>query len=73
MRLNIRVIPNAKQDRLAPEGDCLKIYLTAPPVDGKSNKFLIRFLAEHFSVKRGQLKIVRGASSRDKVIELSSF
>ncbi|MFH1541991.1 MAG: DUF167 domain-containing protein [bacterium] len=70
MRYNIRVIPNAKQNRIVQETDRLKVYLTAPAVDGKANKALIEFLAEYFKVKKRQVAIIRGEKSRDKTIEI---
>lgn len=68
MRLNIKVIPNAKQNKIVEEVGRFKVYLTAPPVGGKANKALIEFLAEHFGVKKNQIKIVRGEKSREKVV-----
>jgi hypothetical protein len=70
MRLNVRVQPNAKQNKAVQEPGRLKVYLTAPPVEGKANEALVEFLAEHFQVKRSGIKIVRGGKSRDKVVEL---
>jgi uncharacterized protein len=70
MRLNVRVQPKAKQNKLVKEADRYKVYLTAPPVEGKANQALVDFLAEHFQVKRSQVKVIRGLKSRDKVIEL---
>lgn len=69
-RLNIKVIPNAKQNKLVEEPGRLKVYLTAPPVNGKANKALIAFLAEHFNVKKSAVKIVRGESGREKVVAI---
>lgn len=70
MRYNIKVVPNAKQNKLVEEPSRLKVYLTAPPVDGKANKALVAFLAEHFGVKRSAVRIVRGETGREKVIEI---
>jgi hypothetical protein len=70
MRYNVKVIPNARQDKLVEEAGRLKVYLTAPPVDGKANKALIVFLAGHFRVKRSAVTIVRGETGRNKVIEV---
>lgn len=69
--LNIRVIPNAKQNKIVAEANRLKVYLTAPPVEGKANKALVEFLAEHFGVKKKQVRIVRGERGRDKVVEVN--
>jgi len=70
MRINIRVQPNAKQNQIVEEAGRFKVYLTAPPVEGKANQALIEFLAEHFNVKRNQINILRGEKSREKVIEI---
>lgn len=65
--LQIQVQPGAKRTEVAGlYGDCLKLRLASPPVDGKANECLIEFLAERLGVKRGQVKITRGPSSRRK-------
>ena len=71
MRLTIRVIPNAKQNRIVQDVTGYKVYLTAPPVEGKANKALIKFLAEHFEVKKSGVRIIRGLKTRDKVVEIT--
>ena len=70
MRLSVRVIPNAKQNRIVEEEGRFKVYLTAPPIEGKANKALIEFISEHFSVKKSKIKIIRGEKSREKVLEI---
>lgn len=71
MRLNIKVIPNARQRRMVEEAGRLKVYLTAPAVEGKANQALIEFLSEHFKVKKNRIRIIKGEQSREKVIEIS--
>lgn len=68
--LNVRVIPNARQNRVVEESNRLKVYLTAPPVEGKANKALIEFLAERLGVKRTKIRVIRGEKSRDKVLHI---
>ena len=51
-------------------GTALKIRLQAPPVDGAANDALIDFLAEVLGVKRTHVRLVSGASSRTKVVEV---
>jgi hypothetical protein len=70
MRINVRVIPKAKHNKVLVEPDRLKVYLTAPPVEGKANEALIEILAEHYGIKRNQIRIVRGEKGRDKVVEI---
>ncbi len=71
MRFNVRVIPKAKQNKIVEEQGRLRAYLTAPPIEGKANEALIEALAEHFRVKRRQVRIVRGQKSRDKTVEIT--
>jgi len=70
VRITVRLSPRAARDRvLGPHGDALKIAITAPPVEGKANLHLIRFLAKRLGVAQGALSIVSGELSREKVVE----
>jgi uncharacterized protein (TIGR00251 family) len=69
-KINVKVIPNAKRERLVEEPGRLKVYLTARAVEGKANAALIDFLAEHFGVKKSSISIVRGLTAREKVVEI---
>ena len=65
--LNCLVQPKSKQELITGVmGDSLKIRLTAPPIDGKANKQLIKFLAKQFHVKQRAITIVTGQTSRLK-------
>ncbi|MDD5593795.1 MAG: DUF167 domain-containing protein [Candidatus Margulisbacteria bacterium] len=70
MIVNVRVIPRARQNKIVEEPGRYKVYLNAPPVEGKANQALIGFLAEHFGVKRSRIRLIRGEKNRDKVIEI---
>jgi uncharacterized protein (TIGR00251 family) len=48
------------------QGDALKIRLTAPPVEGAANKMCIEFLAKSLKVRKTDVEIVRGQSTRTK-------
>ena len=69
--LAIKVIPGAKKQRCVSENGRVKVYLTAPAVDGKANKALILFLAEHFGVRKSQVEIIKGLKSREKVVKIN--
>ena len=71
--LEIKVVPNAKRNALKEEAGSFKVYLTAPPVEGKANKALIEFLAEHFRVRKGQIAIIKGLQSRHKTIIINGY
>ncbi len=73
LRLMVLVAPRASRNRIMGIFDNrLKIQLTAPPVDGKANDCLIRFLSESLSVAKAQIEIVGGASSRRKTVRLAN-
>lgn len=74
MVLNIRVQPRASQDEIVgPYGtDSLKIRIMAPPVDGKANEHLIKFLAKSFGVAKGQVTLISGTSGRDKRLAVNN-
>jgi uncharacterized protein (TIGR00251 family) len=69
--LHIRVQPRAKRDEVVGErGGAIVIRLAAPPVDGKANQALVAFVAKAASVPRSRVEIVRGQTSRDKVVRV---
>jgi len=68
-RLALRVVPGAKQTRIAGEyGDRLKIHVNAPPEGGRANARLVRALAAWLAVAESQISIIAGESTRDKVV-----
>jgi len=68
----VRVQPRAKRTAVLGvlEGR-LKIALTAPPVDGRANEYLIEFLAEIFGVPRSSVRLLGGERSRNKRVEIA--
>lgn len=75
--LALHVQPGASRTEIAGThgvaGDMrLKLRLAAPPVDGKANAELLRFLAEAFGVPLRQVVLVRGATARQKSVRIES-
>jgi uncharacterized protein (TIGR00251 family) len=71
--LTIHAQPGAKRTEVAGvHGDALKIRLAAPPVEGKANAELVRFLAEAFAVPARAVTLVRGAASRRKLVRIDA-
>ena len=69
--LSVRVQPRASCDEIiGPHENALKIRITAPPVDGKANTHLIRFLAKTFGVPKSRVEIVSGESGRLKRLRI---
>ncbi|MBF0504534.1 MAG: DUF167 domain-containing protein [Candidatus Omnitrophica bacterium] len=70
MKIQIKVITNAKRTMWKDEDGNIKVYLTARPIDGQANEALIDFLAEHWGVKKSAIQIVKGLKSHYKVVNI---
>ena len=69
--LSCKLQPKAANDEFVGTlGEQLKIRITAPPVDGKANQHLIKFLAKAFGVSKGQVVIESGELGRSKVVRI---
>jgi uncharacterized protein (TIGR00251 family) len=65
--LPVRAQPGARKAGIVGEhGGALKVAVTAPPEDGRANKALVEVLCESLGVKRSQVELVSGQTSRDK-------
>lgn len=72
IKLIIYVQPGAKVTEVVGiYQDALKIRLQAPPIDGKANNLLQKFLANLFEVPRKQVKLVYGEKNRKKIFEIT--
>lgn len=70
--MNVKVIPRGGSDRVeGPHGDALKIRLNAPPVDGKANAALLRFLADELDLPVSAIAILRGETGRNKTLRIA--
>ena len=70
MVINVKVIPGAKKQEVQQENNDFKIYLKSRPKKGRANEELINLLASHFNVSKTSVKIIKGAYSRNKLIEI---
>lgn len=69
--LILHVQPGAKKTVVAGlHGDALKIRLAAPPVEGRANEALLRFIAELFKVPLRDVELKQGEQSRHKRVEV---
>jgi uncharacterized protein len=70
--LALRVTPRASKNEIVEvlSDGTVKIHLTAPPVEGKANEALLKFLAEILDIPVSHLDIVAGASGRDKLVSV---
>jgi len=71
--LRLRVQPKASRDEFAgPQERSYRVRITAPPVDGKANAHLIKFLAKAFGVSKTAVTLESGETSREKRIRICS-
>lgn len=68
--LELRVQPRASRDTLKWESGRLKLRITAPPVDGKANAYLRRYLAKALAVAPSAVLIEAGEAARDKRVRV---
>src|SRR6185369_3886041 len=72
--LSVKLQPRASANEITgPAGAELRIKVTAPPADNAANEALIAFLAETLDCGRGRIELVRGHTSRHKLIKLHGF
>lgn len=72
--LKVRVIPRASSNQIAGfEGATLKAKLTAPPIEGKANRELIKLLAKTLGVRKSRVEIVSGHKGRLKMVRLEGI
>ena len=69
--LSLKVQPRASRNEIgAALGDELRVKVTAPPVDDAANEAVVRFLAEALDCPRSHVELVRGQTSRHKLVRL---
>lgn len=74
MKVTVKVTPRAKKERILIDKDgSLRCYVSAPPAEGKANEAVLKMLAKELGIAKSFLSVVRGHSSRIKVLEVAGF
>ncbi|MCP3130189.1 MULTISPECIES: DUF167 family protein YggU [Shewanella] len=69
--LNLYIQPKASRDQIVGlHGDELKVAITAPPIDGKANAHLSKYLAKAFKVPKSDVQILKGELGRHKQVRI---
>ncbi|HKN04089.1 MAG TPA: DUF167 family protein YggU [Buttiauxella sp.] len=69
--LRLYIQPKASRDSLIGlHGDELKVAITAPPIDGKANAHLVKYLAKQFRVAKSQVVVEKGELGRHKQVKI---
>jgi uncharacterized protein (TIGR00251 family) len=70
----VRVQPNAARSEVVGfTDDVLALRVAAPPVQGKANRALVELLSRSLGVSRGRIDIVKGHTSRNKVVTVAGL
>lgn len=71
MKVSIRVKANARKNEVKQiDPNRYEVRVTAPPVEGKANEKVIELLAEYFGKPKRCVTILRGETSKNKIIEI---
>jgi uncharacterized protein (TIGR00251 family) len=70
--LPVRVIPRASRNEVVEilSDHTVKIRLKAPPVEGKANEELVKFLSKILDIPKSKIEIVGGRTGRDKLVSI---
>jgi len=72
LTLTLHIQPGAKRTEVAGlHGEALKLRLAVPPVEGRANEALLKFIAASFDVSLRQVELKQGAQSRHKVVAIT--
>jgi uncharacterized protein (TIGR00251 family) len=74
LSFSVKVVPGASKNSVAGvEGECLKVRLTAPPVEGKANQALIELFSKLLMVSKSKVHIQSGFSSKRKIVLVENY
>lgn len=72
--IKVRVQPRASRNEIVGyQGDVLRLRVTAPPTGGQANDAVAALLAEALGLAKSQVRVVRGAASRGKLVAVESL
>lgn len=73
MKISVKIKPNSRyrEEVVANDDGSLTVYTKAPAIEGRANLAAIKLLAKHYGVAPSRVKLVRGATSRNKVFEIA--
>ena len=73
MRISVRVKPNSRKAQVVALDDgTFRVFVKAPPIEGRANEELVELLSEHFRCPKRNVNILRGSKGRQKFIEIVS-
>lgn len=73
MKISAKIKPNSRhrEEVVVNDDGSLTVYTKAPAVEGRANLAAVKLLAKHHGVAPSRVRLVRGATSRNKVFEIA--
>ncbi len=73
MKISVHIKPNSRhrEEVVKNDDDTLTVYIKAPAIEGRANAATIKLLAKHFKVAPSKVKLVRGATSKYKLFDIT--
>ena len=71
VKLQVKVFPKSSREQIIEKDGIIKAYVKAAPEKGKANKALIELIAKEYKVSKSRVKVIKGETSRSKVIEVT--
>lgn len=71
MKISVKVKPNSKKEEVKKltDNDFI-LSVKEPAKEGKANQAVIRLLSEYFGVPKSNISIIKGESSKNKIIQI---
>ena len=75
MKISVHLKPNSRhrEEVVVNDDGSLTVYAKAPAIEGRANEAATKLLAKHFSVAPSKVKLLRGATSKNKVFEIDDI
>ena len=70
IKLQIKVFPKSSVAKIVESGDLIKVYVKSAPDKGRANKDVIGLISKKYSVRKCDVKIIKGQTNRNKVLEV---
>lgn len=73
MKISVKIKPNSRyrEEVVVNDDGSLMIYTKAPAIEGRANLAAVKLVAKYYGVAPSRVKLVRGATSRNKMFEIA--
>jgi uncharacterized protein (TIGR00251 family) len=73
VQIEVRVKPRSSRNAIEVVDGVVKVWLTAPPIDGQANAALCELIAKKLGIAKSRVQVIRGETSRSKHVEIEGL